>query len=60
MRYRQLGLFLVGLMLTVSAVADVLQLKEGYPETYVVKKGDTLWDISGHFLKKPWLWPRLW
>lgn len=60
MRYRQLGLFLVGLMLTVSAVADVLQLKEGYPETYVVKKGDTLWDISGYFLKKPWLWPRLW
>ncbi|MGL4206433.1 MAG: LysM peptidoglycan-binding domain-containing protein [Aeromonadaceae bacterium] len=47
-------------MLAVSAVADVLQLKEGYPETYVVKKGDTLWDISGHFLKSPWLWPRLW
>ena len=60
MRYRQLGLFLAGLMLAVSAVADVLQLKEGYPETYVVKKGDTLWDISGHFLKSPWLWPRLW
>ncbi len=60
MRYRQLGFFLAGLMLAFSAVADVLQLKEGYPETYVVKKGDTLWDISGHFLKSPWLWPRLW
>ena len=35
MRYRQLGLFFAGLMLAVSAVADVLQLKEGYPETYV-------------------------
>jgi Uncharacterized protein containing LysM domain len=60
MRYRHIGLFFVGIMLAASAVADVLQLKEGYPETYVVKKGDTLWDISGHFLKKPWLWPRLW
>lgn len=60
MRYRHIGLFFAGVMLAASAVADVLQLKEGYPETYVVKKGDTLWDISGHFLKKPWLWPRLW
>ena len=23
-------------------------------------KGDTLWDISAHFLNTPWLWPRLW
>ncbi len=37
-----------------------LSLKEGAPQTYTVKKGDTLWDISELFLDSPWLWPRLW
>lgn len=27
---------------------------------YVVKKGDTLWSISKHFLSKPWYWKQLW
>ena len=60
MRYRQIGFFFASWLLVSAAVADVLQLKEGHPDSYVVKKGDTLWDISGHFLSRPWLWPRLW
>ena len=30
------------------------------PKQYIVKKGDTLWDISGVYLDEPWQWPDLW
>ena len=27
---------------------------------YTIQKGDTLWDLSEHFLDSPWVWPDLW
>jgi LysM repeat protein len=30
------------------------------PDTYTVKRGDTLWDISSLYLTSPWRWPELW
>lgn len=29
-------------------------------QDYIVKEGDTLWDISNRFLAKPWLWKEIW
>ena len=30
------------------------------PDTYTIRPGDTLWDLSGRFLNNPWYWPKVW
>ena len=50
----------LALLLATPVLADNLNLQDNAPDTYVVVKGDTLWDISGRFLKDPWRWPQIW
>ena len=58
---RKLAGFLIGLLVSCSVLAaDPVALKADHPERYVVVKGDTLWDIAGHFLQDPWYWPEIW
>lgn len=43
-----------------QAGVPVSELAADAPQRYEVRKGDTLWRISGMYLKKPWNWPDLW
>lgn len=42
------------------AQAQGPEFRSDHPERYIVKKGDTLWDISSRFLNNPWYWPEIW
>lgn len=55
-----IAILLLSIVLFVSAQAQTIELKPGHPQEYTVQKGDTLWDISGKFLSKPWYWPEIW
>jgi hypothetical protein len=47
-------------LLTVATYSAAVEMRGDHPDTYVVQRGDTLWDIAGRFLKRPWLWPEIW
>ncbi len=42
------------------AAADEVTLSDNPPQVYVVKEGDTLWQIATIFLQDPWEWQEIW
>ena len=46
--------------LSTSVFAEDIALQKNHPDQYTVVKGDTLWGISGKFLRDPWQWPKVW
>jgi len=57
---KKILMLLAGTLVTAVVYAAGAQLRNGHPDSYVVRRGDTLWDISAKFLSKPWLWPEIW
>jgi len=58
--FKKIYFLLVFLSFASISVADTVKLNPDHPDDYVVKKGDTLWDISARFLQEPWYWPTIW
>jgi len=56
-------LIIIGLLFTLAhasrGYAAEVVIEPNAPDRYVVVRGDTLWGISGRFMKDPWRWPQL-
>ena len=67
--YLTIACFMFICVLPLQATADSLamsqevteaDIKPDLPQPYIVKKGDTLWDIANYFFKTPHKWLKIW
>ncbi len=63
LRHRRfpLAALLVAVLPAAAASQDttVVVVQEPGTSTHTVRKGDTLWDLAGHYLRDPFLWPEI-
>ena len=57
---RKFWVLLIALLVALPLAAQEVELREDHPDEYIVREGDTLWDIAGRFLTRPWQWPAIW
>ncbi len=55
-----LALGITSLGTLMPAQGQTSMLVDGYPSSYVVQEGDTLWEIAGQFLRDPERWVDIW
>ncbi len=57
---RIISALILAVMATCSFAETPVRLVDNPPDRHIVVPGDTLWGISGKFLKEPWRWPEVW
>ena len=57
---RIISALILAVTATCAIAAEPVQLVDNPPDRHIVVPGDTLWGISGKFLKQPWRWPEVW